>query len=45
LKRPIKTKQLVANGDVEMLVFEIFGLSMLALFFGAMVNNGHAADR
>lgn len=29
-----------------MVVFEVFGLTMLALFFGAMVdNNGRTADR
>jgi hypothetical protein len=36
---------LVTDGDVEMLAFEIIGLTMLALFFGAMVNNSRTADR
>jgi len=28
-----------------MLAFEVIGLTMLALFFGAMVNNSRTADR
>jgi hypothetical protein len=42
VRRPNNTKKL-KPGDVEMLAFEVIGLTMLALFFGAMVNgNSHA---
>jgi hypothetical protein len=42
LTRLTNTKKF-ETGDVEMVAFEVIGLTMLALFFGAMVNgNSHA---
>jgi hypothetical protein len=41
-KRPITTKTFWRAGDVAMLTFEIIGLTMLALFFGAMVGGNRA---
>jgi hypothetical protein len=35
----------VRTGDVAMLAFEIIGLTMLALFFGAMIGGNSGAAR
>ena len=37
-QRPIKTKGIVATDEIPMLTFQLIGLALVALFFGAIVS-------
>ena len=45
LKRPIRARSIDNGWEIEMLAFEVIGLSMLALFFGAMVDGNKRVAR
>jgi hypothetical protein len=45
LKRPIRAKTIDNGWEIEMVVFEVMGLTMLALFFGAMVDGNSRTAR
>jgi hypothetical protein len=45
LTRPIRAKTFDNGWEIEMLVFEVIGMTMLALFFGAMVDGNSRTAR